>query len=51
MMRDEASEDETIAAIVIKDRERLSSFAENLYNGVSFDDQEDELKVWWLSRY
>jgi hypothetical protein len=37
--------------LVAKDRNQLSSFAKSLNKGLKFEDVDDDLKSWWISRY
>jgi hypothetical protein len=50
MLRD-AGEEQTTEGLIERDRDKLNSFVENLESGVSFDDLDDNLKSWWMSRY
>jgi hypothetical protein len=47
----DAAEEQNIKKLIRNDRENLSSFVDNLDKGISFDDMDDDLKLWWLNRY
>ena len=47
----DADKEQDLERLTRKDRESLSAFADNLHRGVSFDEMDDELKVWWMNRY
>jgi hypothetical protein len=47
----DADEEPNIERLIRSDRENLKSFVENLNKGVSFNEMDDDLKLWWLNRY
>ena len=51
LARGDEGEEQRTDRLLAQDRNRLSSFVKNLNNGVGFDDMDDDLKAWWMSRY
>ena len=51
LLAPDGEEEQKTDRLLAQDRNRLSSFVRNLNDGVSFDEMDDDLKAWWMSRY